>query len=105
MNYFYDVSDERSEEIRIYWDQNNNNEEEENTIIKLDMNFVQTESEEAACLTLKERADWISRCEGECFDNCYEQLEYDFDHDSMIMSSDASLIEYFMFKNMQCPSN
>ena len=104
-NYFYDVSDEQSETIRIYWDENNNTETEESATITLELNYIQVDSEEVACTKLQERVDWITSCEFEYFDDCWERLEYDFNHNGTIDSADSYPIEYFMINNMQCPSN
>ena len=104
-NYFYDLKDERSETIRIYWDENNNTETEENTTIVLKLNFLQVNDKEDACAKLNERADWIINCELTYEDSCFERLEYDFVHDGVIDSSDATAIEWFTTKVMQCSSN
>ena len=104
-NYFYDVNDERNETIRIYWDENNNTETEENTTIVLNLNFLQANDKEDACVKLNERADWILNCEFTYEDNCFERLEYDFVHNGVIDSSDATAIEWFTTKVIQCPSN
>ena len=104
-NYFYDVNDERNETIRIYWDENNNTETEENTTIVLNLNFLQANDKEDACVKLNERADWIKRCEMTYEDNCYEHLEYDFDHDGTLSSFDSFMIKYFTTQVIGCPSN
>lgn len=103
-NYFYDVNDERNETIRIYWDENNNTETEENTTIVLNLNFLQANDKEDACVKLNERADWIANCEITYEDNCYEHLEYDFDHDGVVGITDSMFINDETVK-MQCPSN
>ena len=104
-NYFYDTSDEYSETIRIYWDENNNTETEESATITLKLNYVQVDSEDVACTKLQERADWLTSCEFEYFDDCWERLEYDFNHDGVAASTDAYYIEWFMYNNMQCSTN
>jgi hypothetical protein len=104
-NYFYDVSDEQNETIRIYWDENNNTETEESATITLKLNYIQVDSEEVACTKLQEREDWFLDCQTNYTDNCWERLEYDFNHDGISDWSDGDLIDYFVYENMQCSSN
>ena len=117
-NYFYDKGDKQTENIRIYWDKDKNITNEEKATITLKTNFVQTEGKDAACKTLKETANCIALYEIEndetlpCAEGINDDFElipstnnYDFDHNGDLTNADSFIIEFYLGKKINCPTN